>query len=291
MGLFDKLIEEVAETDREVFKRYPKLAEKVDSDDQKLTEWENWRKQHFNEELAMTNNAVEALRQKDAEIEALRLLQAGDMNWDDMKGNVETLIQANLKNGKVATQDDINRFLEAERAKLTVKVGDKQIPITEYAQNLERGMEMTYAKTAHLPAKYYREFGDKAPEFTIEALFKHMQDNKISRFEDAYDSYVKPLRDEKQATERTAELERVKAEAKAEAKAEWAMKGGSLPTDSEGSAPQATALQRRIGERKKVEVQGPKLTPGSLGDGSAGNDAYQQYLKDQAAGVKPTVIQ
>lgn len=291
MGLFDNLIQEVNEADREVFKKYPKFAQEVNKADEYVSKWERWESKNWDEQANMTVNAVEALRQKDAEIEALRLFQAGDMNWDEMKGNVETLIQTNLKNGKVATQDDINRFLEAERTKLTVKVGDRQVPITEYAQNLERGMEMTYAKTAHLPSKYAREFGDKAPEFTIESLFKHMQDNKISRFEDAYDSYVRPMREEKQTTERAAELERVKAEAKEEAKKEWAMKGGSLPVDSEGSAPTATPLQRRINERKKIDVEGPKLTPGNLGDGAAGNDAYAAYLKDQAAGTKPTLIQ
>ena len=291
MGLFDKLLNQVAEADREVFRRYPDLAKKVDQQDEYNTKWETWKQNHWDDSRQMTKNAVELIQQRDAEIEALKLLQGNDiMGWDEIKGNVQSLMEAQLKGQKVATEDSVKSYYEREVApRFSIKAGDKEIPVTQYVQNLERGVEITYAQTGHLPLEYHNEFKDiqDAPRYTYDVLTKHMREKGIANFEDGYNSLVAPLRAKKAEAALKANEDKIRAEAKAEAKKEMAMSQGALPTDSQGSA--QTALQMRIQDRaaKQAATQAPKLTPGTLGDGTAGRDAYSAYLKDQAAGQKP----
>lgn len=291
MSMFDKLLAQVADEDKATFQKYTKIAEQVDKQDEYATRWETWRTNHWDEKAQMTKNAVEVIQQRDAEIEALKLLQGNDMNWDEMKSNVETLVQAQLKNQKYASQDEVKNYWEKEVApKFAIKSGDKEIPVTQYVQNLERGVEVTYAQTGHLPLEYHTEFRDVAdvPRYTFEVLAKHMREKGIANFEDGYNSLVAPLRAKKAEVAARANEEKIRAEAKAEAKKEMAMSQGALPTDNQGSA--QTPLQIRIQDRaaKQAATQAPKLTPGTLGDGVAGRDAYTAYLKDQAAGQRPT---
>lgn len=296
MGMFDKLLAEVEESDRPIFQKYPKIAQKIDAQGEYNARWEKWKAEQWVEEQKMPKNAIQVIQQKDAEIEALKLLQGDGVNWDEMKGNIETMLDARLRAQKYATPDDVKGYLEKEVSpKLTIKSGDRDIPVTQYVQNLERGMERTYALTAHLPQEYREEFRGiaDAPKFTIESLFKHMQEKSISNFDDAYNSMVAPLRAKKAEADRAAEIEKIKAEAKAEAKKEVMMSQGTMPTDDQGGSSLQTPLQLRIQARaaKQNEQGAPKLTPGTLGDGTAGRDAYTAYLKDQAAGTKPQMIQ
>jgi hypothetical protein len=293
MGMWDELLNQVAETDREVFKKYPKLAAKVDEADTKVSEWERWSAEHFDRTANTTKEALAAMQAKDEEIEALRLLQGSDMNWDDMKANVEATVQTALKNGKVMTADDFRKTLDTEvNSKLMVERQDgSKISLKDAMSNLERGMEITYAKTAHLPSAYLQEFGKEAKPFTMEQLFAHMQEKKLANFEDAYNSMVSPLRDERSKADGIAKEAAIRKEEREKVMQEVSMRHGAMPLDDRGAPAEMSALQRRINENKKVEVAGPKLTPGELGSQAGANDAYQQYLKDQAAGIKPQMVQ
>jgi hypothetical protein len=296
MAYFDDLLEQVEEADREVMMKYPTLAHKINENDRILSEWENWKAKEYDPSTGYTKRAVQALRDKDAEIEALKLLQGNDMTWDEMKSNVEKLINDNLTGRNYVDPSGVDSRIGG-RTTIKVKNPDgteRDIPVTDYVRNVERGMEFTYAKTAHLPLKYYKEFHDvsDAPEFTQEALFKHMQEHSIADFEKGYESFVRPLREKKNEAAGKIREEQIRTEERKKVEAEYMQRnGGIMPDDTKGSAPEMSALSRKIADRKKVEVQGPKLTPGTIGDGSAGNDAYQQWLKDQASGTKPSFPQ
>lgn len=292
MAFFDDLLEQIEEADREVLKKYPKFAEKINKNDEVLNQWEKWKADEYDANTGYTKRALKVLEQKDAEIEALKLLQGNDMTWDEMKANVEKLVTDTITSKGVVDKSSFNQELGN---RMTVKVrqadgSEKEVPVTDYVRNLERGMEFTYAKSAHLPLKFYKEFGTMAdaPEFTQEALFKHMQENSIADFEKGYESFVSPLRAKKAEAAAKQREEDIRKEERDKIKAEMMQRnGGVMPDDTKGASPEASALSRKIAERKKVEVSGPKLTPGQIGDGAAANDAYQQWLKDQAAGVKP----
>jgi len=294
VGMFDQLLADVEEADRAVFQKYrTKLAPKIDEADQKVSEWERWSAEHYDRTHNTTKEALAALQAKDEEIEALRLLQGSDMNWDDMKANVEATVQTALKNGKVMTADDTKKWMESEvNSRLVIDRQDgSKVPIKDALSNLERGMEITYAKTAHLPSAYLQEFGKDAKPFTMEQLFTHMQEKKISNFEDAYSSLVAPLRAERGVAEAKAREDAIRKEEREKVMQEVTMRQGAMPLDDRGAPAEMSALQRRIAEHKKAETTGPKLTPGDLGSWAGAQDAYQAYLKDQAAGVKPQVVQ
>jgi hypothetical protein len=116
-----------------------------------------------------------------------------------------------------------------------------------------------------------------------------MQEKKIPNFEDAYSSLVAPLRAERATVESKAREEAIRKEERDKVMQEMTLRQGAMPLDDRGAPAEMSALQRRINEHKKVEVAGPKLTPGELGSQVGAQDAYQAYLKDQAAGTKPTV--
>lgn len=287
MGLFDELLGQVEEADRAVFQKYPKVAERIDKNNEFVDKWELWRRNNWDEEAQMTKQAAEAIRARDAEIEALKLLQAGDMDWDQIKGNIDQTLEQFAKARKFATADDLKKTFETEiTPKLVVKSNGKDVPLAEYAQNLERGMEFTYAHTAHMPLQHFQEFGTP---MKIEELFTHMREKGIAKFEDGYESFVAPKRKAKadaEFAEREAALKKREDDLK-----DAQMRKGSLPDDPRGAAPEMTALTMRIAAHKKVDLpEGtPKLTPGELGSGTATQDAYQAYLKDQANGTKPMV--
>lgn len=290
-SIFDKILSQVEEPDRAVFQKYPKVAEIVNQQDEFTGRWEKWRREEWDEDRKMTKNAVEILQQKDAEIEALKLLQADDMNWDEMKGNIETLVEARIKQQKYATPEDFKGYVDKElNPRLTIKSGQREIPVAQYVQDLERGMEITYAQTAHLPQEYYQEFQgmNDVPKFTVKSLFDHMREKGLSNYDDAYNSLVSPLRAKKQEEARTVETEKIRKETRDEVLKEVRMSRDTMPTD-DGSSNIQTPLQQRIATRsaKQEADKAPKLSPGTLGDGIAGRDAYTQYLKDQASGTKP----
>src|ERR1700757_1039240 len=190
MGLFDSLLQQikVEEADLAVFRKYPTIIGKVDELDESVSKWERWREKNWDDGANMTRNAVEAIRQRDEEIEALRAMQGGDVTWDDMKANVEAAIATKLAERKVATADEIKRAIESEvNPRTLMKQPDgREIPVTEYARNLERGIEITYGDSAHMPVQYFQEFGGL---LKMSDLFKHMREKGIARLEDAYESY------------------------------------------------------------------------------------------------------
>jgi len=292
MAFFDDLLEQIEEADREVLKKYPAIAEKINKNDKVLSDWEEWKAKEYDPATGYTKRALKLLEQKDAEIEALKLLQGNDMTWDEMKANVEKLVNDTVGSKGIVDKTALNQEIGS---RVTVKVkqpdgSEKDVPVTEYVKNLERGMEFTYAKSAHLPVKYYREFGDikDAPDFTQEALFKHMQENAIADFEKGYESFVAPLRAKRAEEAAKTREEQIRKEERDKITQEMMQRnGGRMPEDNSGAAPEMSALSRKIAGRKKEEVAGPKLTPGQIGDMSGANDAYQNWLKDQAAGVKP----
>lgn len=292
MAFFDDLLEQIEDADREVLKKYPKIAEKINKTDEVLTQWETWKKDQYDPTTGYTKSALKAIEQKDAEIEALKLLQGNDMTWDEMKANVEKLVNDTVGSKGMIDKNALNQEI-GSRVTVKVKQADgteKDIPVTDYVRNLERGMEFTYAKSSHLPLKYYKEFQDMtdAPEFTQEALFKHMQENSIADFDKGYESFVAPLKAKKAEAAAKTREETIRKEERDKITQEMMQRnGGRMPEDNAGTSPEMSALSRKIADRKKVEVQGPKLTPGQIGDGTAAGDAYQQWLKDQAAGVKP----
>jgi hypothetical protein len=231
----------------------------------------------------MTKNAVAAIAAKDNEIEALRLLQGNDMTWDEMKSNVDGL----LNQRGVVTKEYIEKEWAPKLAfakPADIEAVDKKI------QNLALGMDAAYGASAHLPSKYYREFGnvEGAPEFTMSDLFKHMNEKKIANFDDAYKSYTEPLRIKMAEAAAKTKEDEIRKQVREETLKEFTMNKATMPVDQRGSSPEMSALTMRINERKKIENNdAPKLTPGELGSGAATQDAYRQYLTDQAAGVKP----
>ena len=285
MGLFDSLLTDVSEQDREVFRKYPKVAEKVDKADEYVAKWEKWKTENWDSDLGMTKQAAQVIADKENEIEALRLLQGNDMTWDEMKGNVDAL----LNTRGVVTKDYIEKEVIG-KAKFA-KADDIEAAKTDFDKRLNQlaiGMDVAYSKSAHLPVKYLREFGNEAPEFTMEDLFKHMNEKKIQTFDQAYDSFVQPLRTKKAEADATARESQIREDERNKVKQEFTMQHGVQPTDNSGSSPEMSALTMKINSRRKTEQDGtPKLTPGDLGSGAATQDAYRQYMTDQAAGVKP----
>jgi len=67
-NLFEGLLNTAAETDRVVLRRYPEIRRWAE----KLSQWERWKADWWDGNANMTKNAVEAVREKDAEIGALR---------------------------------------------------------------------------------------------------------------------------------------------------------------------------------------------------------------------------
>lgn len=284
MGLFDKLLEQVADADREVLNRYPHLAAEVNKADDFVMKWEQWRDNNYDPDTGLTKTAKAIIDQKDAELEAMRLLQTGnDMTWDEIKGNVESLVKTQ---GLMTRQE-----FEASTAKLAYAKPDDIKATEQKINNLEVGMENLYAKTAHMPAQHFVEFGKV---LKMDELFGYMRENKLGGdVEKGYEHYTAAARAEKAAavaTEKEAELRRSVRE---ETLKEVTMRQGTLPVDSQGGSPEQTALQRRILVRKGVDAPdgAPKMTPGSLGDMAGANDAYSAYLRDQASGTKPTPVQ
>ena len=293
MGLFDKLLSDagVEATDKAVFERYPKIREEVDKADDYVSQWESWKAEHWDDQSRMTKDSVQLIRQKDAEIEALRLMQGGDMTWDDMKDNVVREIQGQVKPQLEGTLKPLLDQIESLKAQLGADPKNNQ-PLQQQIRNLERGMEFTYVKTAHLPYQYAKEFGADAPVFKLDEMFKYMQENKIADFDNGYQGFTAKQREAKMKADQDAREVQIKKEARDEAMKEFTLKGGVQPTDTQGPSPAATPLQRRLAAKRGQELEGvPKLTPGTIGDGTAAGDAYQAYLRDQAAGTHPTPIQ
>lgn len=285
MGLFDNLLTQVAEADREVFKKYPELAAKIDKTDEYVTRWEAWKNDNWDAEAGMTKNSIAALSAKDMEIDALKLLQGNDMTWDDMKGNIDAL----LNSRGVVTKDYIEKEVIA-KAKFAKSddIDSAKADFDKKINQLAMGMDVAYSKSAHLPVKYLREFGNDAPEFTMEDLFKHMNEKKIQTFDQAYDSFVQPLRTKKAEADTAARETQIRLDERQKTKDEFVMSQGAQPVDNHGSSPEMSALTMKINARRKTEQDGaPKLTPGDLGSGAATQDSYQAYLRDTAAGVKP----
>jgi hypothetical protein len=284
MPLFDNILAMVEEADREVLKKNPMVAQEVNRLDGLVSSWEEWRRDHWDDSNKMTKNAVEALKAKDQEIEALKLMQEAEVDWESLKGSIKSQQEDLLNSRGVLTKDSFEKDI---LPKLTMAKPDDIKKVQDKVDNLERGMEFTYAKTAHLPFEYYREFSslNDAPKFTMENFFKHMTDNKFTDIDRAYENMVQPLRAKLQE-EATAKREaQIRKESRDETVKEFTMKQGRMPIDDEGSSPETSALQMRIKAHKKIEDEGaPKLTPGSLGDGTAGNDAYQGWLRDKANG-------
>lgn len=282
MSVFDKLLEAAEEGDREVLQKYPQLQDW----DAKLAVWEDWKAKNWNPEANEHKDVVaarEILRQKDAEIEALKLMQGSDMNWDDLKGNVAQF----MKDSGMATAADIEKAMETKFAsKLNVKFGERQIPVGEYIQNVERGTEAMYLATADLPTEHFIEFGKP---MKMADLWKYANENKMSNLQDAYAKMVAPMREQRATEAQTKREEVLRQTVREETLKEVTMKHGALPIDSNGSAPEFSPLTRKLSERKKIDLptDAPKLTPGELGSQAASQDAYQQYIKDSAAGVKP----
>lgn len=288
MGIWDTLMQQVEEADREIFKKYPKMAEQINRQDEFVSSWEDWRNKYWDNDAKMTKNAVEAIRQRDEEIEALRLTQGGDMNWDDIKANVIQTVEQSSRAKGLISKEDFDRGVAAAMDKFTMKIGDKPVPVTEYVQNVERGMEWTYAKSAHLPLKYFTEFGEVK---SMEDFMKYMRENGIMKYEDAYEAMARPLREAKAKESLEKEKEQIRKQTREETLKEMTMKQGALPVDDRGSSAEMSGLQLRINSRKKIEnPEGvPKLTPGELGSMASAQDAYQAYLKDQSNGTKPKV--
>jgi hypothetical protein len=283
MAMFDALLAEVAEADRKVFRRYPGVAAKIDKTDEFVSRWEKWRDDNWDKEAGMTKNAVAAIAAKDNEIEALRLLQGNDMTWDEMKTNVDSLLNTRGVVTKEYVEKEIVPKLGFAKP-ADIEAVDKKI------QNLALGMDAAYGASAHLPSKYYREFGnvEGAPEFTMAELFKHMNEKKIANFDDAYKSYTEPLRVKQNEAAAKVKEEEIRKQVREETLKEITLKQGALPVDQRGSSPEMSALTMRINARKKIENNdAPKLTPGELGSQAGAQDAYRQYIADQAAGVKP----
>lgn len=235
MGLFDKILAQAAEADREILNKYPELKASVEKAEQleqevekqaatmadwneRLSGWERWKQSHWDDARNVTREHVATLQELEEARRQMAELQAkgevGDMTFEE--------ILAGLATKGFLTKEQ----MEAELAKR--KVADLET-VDRRLDQMDRGMSTVFSKAAPLLLRHDKEFGK---ELDFDGLFKYMADNQIHDPQVAYDRMVEPDRRARQQeaeaarlkeiedmkAAHAAELERVKAEAAEQAK-------------------------------------------------------------------------
>lgn len=280
MGAFDDILNQFVsdEADRAVILKYQPLASKFDTAVDLNTKNQAWFATHYDWDAGKTIRekelevAIEAEKERTA---ALAATGNSEMTFEQ--------IEASLKSKGYVSKAEVDSQIAAATTGVKQFIAERDLGAMKFA-----------AETATLAISHQQEFG--APlDANGFATFTAQSNAQTPRV--AYDQYVATMRSEAQTkkladmqTQHAADLERVKAEssetARRQALMEVAQGGGGMPVDQgKGSGSLGWMQQRQIDRTKLVDADGNQQVPGGrLGDGSAANAAYTQYLKDKADG-------
>jgi hypothetical protein len=287
MGVFDDILENVEDDDKEIFDKYPQLKETVDglearySDaDNRLKGWESWALKHYNYDSGKTTEQIAAERkaqEMEARARALEALKDTEMTFDE--------ILEGLRGQGFVKRDEIPEVVKQATSGLVSR--------EEYSNSqnqLALGFEYIYKKTAHLPSKHMKEFGDP---MNMNDFMDHWQKSGIKDPDQAYESFISPLKQErdkvaaeKREKEYQDRVEAARKEGEEKARREMSMgQGGRIPSDQGGTSGMGM-LERQIMQKRTqsgAQKDNPPEIPDSvkLGDGTLAQLGYEKYLKGE----------
>jgi hypothetical protein len=282
MSIFDQILEGVTDEDKAVIAKYPQLKDTVTKletayadADTRLTGWEDWRKEHFDDSAGTTKETV-ALRERVAQMEAAG---ATEMTFDQIKEQLQ-------KEGFVATKQDIDAAL-AERTKGFISVEDHNKSLN----TLAAGFENAFVKGAPLPLLHKEEFGEK---LDLGAVLKYGSEHGIYDPEKAWNEMMAPRRAEKAAADRAAaeakhQEELAAAEKRGEEKVrqELAMSASGNPSLLGGPAPYLGQLDNgRMPEGSTPTDLPEAVKTAKLGDMKTAQAVFDKFRADHAAKVQ-----
>ena len=297
MGVFDEILNRADEADRAVLNKYPDLKRyaeehqvfatelntlrpKFKEADTKLSEWEQWKADNWDQDAGTTKTEkamAEMYRAEAARAAALEAASGADMTFEEILGN--------LQQKGFATKADIEQVITEKTKTLATKEDT-----TKVGENLDRAMQFVYAKSYNLGRRHEKEFGE---ELDMAAVLTYMGTNRIADPELAYSQMIAPKREElrkKQGEELAAkhakDLEDAKLAGITEGQKKTAM-SARIPTDQQGPGGLGH-LQRAQLDRataKKSEANGvPEVPTGvKIGDGVLTTLGWEELLRNREA--------
>lgn len=303
MGVFDKILESIPDSDRAFFDKYPQVRQQVEAieeslrlakaaaeeNDAAVKAWEEylygaeqpdgtrqggvWDDSAKNfKPVIEAQREIEQYRRRVSDLE--KLVEAGtDMTFDE--------ILANLQQRGFVTRDQIEPLQKA------VQSSAKQEDINRVAG----AFEFFYANTADLPAKHLAEFGE--PMNFREYLEFVRKQNLIADPQRAYDMFVAGRRqeilkaqEEKKQQEIQEQIEKARQAGLEEGKRLAAMGQSGIPTDQDsGVASYNPAVAEVV--QKAAKPDGTVAVPpeARLGDGVRAAIAAQLFKQGKLGGT------
>ena len=287
MGYFDEILVKTAVTDEAdraallaLTEKNPTLKTLIDKRSQDAEAWEEWKRQHWNDELKMTNETAAAVRE--AELAKLRVaaLEAaglgGDMKFED--------IEKELTAKGYVRKDDL------------ASVADPSI--VNRVNQSAAGIERFYTATSTLPVEYFQEFGKVNPALMTDLVKKYGEEVKLNPAADPraiYDRMVAPQREEIRAAKAVADkaaTDKAIADAREEGRKaalqEIGMQPGSagMPVDDYGT-PSLNARQNHIAAAEKAgHTMEKSILERPLGSTAADGLAWIQAQRNASHSVQ-----
>ena len=282
MGYFDDIILKTGiadEADRTTLltlvEKNPSLRALVDKRDADATAWETWRKDHWNEDLRMSNETAAAVREAEQAKLRIAALEAAGLGGD-VPFKFED-IEADLKkNGYVKADEAMNA-------------------LNRSSANIENFLKRTFT----LPAEYMAEFGGPPPADLLDKMLADygpkIKVNPGADPRDSYNAIVATKREEiRAANEVKAKADQEKAIKDAEergaarARQEIGMAPGApgMPVDDFG-APSLNARANRVAAAEKAgDTAAQDILKAPLGSTAAAGLAWIQAQRNATHSVQ-----
>ena len=281
MGVFDQILEKVDETDRAVLNKHPFIKATIEDMDTRLGAWNKWSENNIDPATRLPKRQVQLQSELEAERARVAALEA--------RGEVDMTFDEMIAQAKPVIKQQTDEAVAPIRQVLFDDKGNPRVATSESLNQVSAGMQFFYAKTATLPNRHYREFGE---EMDFDKYIKYTGEKNLGGDpQTAYDQFVAEKREakrkeaeEKKEAEHKAELEKVKTETAAETESRIRREAGmsSTPTDS-GSGRPPSGWVGTSAEKADDLPEIPKDS--TLGDGTAARLGLEWTRKQRQKGT------
>lgn len=250
-----------------------------------LERWREWHKKDWVEHQTNTNQIRQLLGQAQQRVAELEARNETEMTQEE----VERVSQAAVK--KVLAEAGLVNAQQLQET-LTELVTKQIVPaLDERTNGLTSRFEDVYARLTPRALKHAKDFDGE--EIDIPGLFKFMKsdENKGTVLANdpikAYDAWVAPRLQEKQAKEWQQKIEAARAEGKKEGLTQRAAaEGRSNPVDGRGPVKLGAVQMRRQSLFQPAQPkEGEKLPEPPLGKGLIAQRAAEAHRERELAGM------